>query len=73
MNGQNMNCCSLRARLCVKGAVCFLGVLAAVALGLIFGAVYSEVILPALATVIAFVVTIAAVIIALLIYRCRRG
>jgi len=50
-----------------------LSLLAAAALGLILGAVYSEFILPEIATVIAFVVTIVAVIIALLLYRLRRS
>ena len=54
-------------------AICFLGFVFALALGLILGAFYYETILPAIASVIAFAAVIAVVIIVLLIAQYRRG
>jgi len=55
-----------------KGAIAFLALLIAVAVGLILGAVFSETILPALAAVIVFAAALLAVLIALLIYWFNR-
>lgn len=63
-------CCGL----CAMRILCFFVVALAAALGLIFGAVYAEQILTALAAIIVFAVVMAVAIIALLFYRwceCR--
>lgn len=58
-------CCGL----CSTKVIGFLVVALAVALGLIFGAVYAEQIFAALAAVIVFAAVMAVAIIAILIYR----
>ena len=58
---------------CSERVIAFFVLLLAVALGLIFGAVFSETILGALPAVIVFAVAMAAAVIALLIYGGCRG
>ncbi|MGI6239543.1 MAG: hypothetical protein ACOYI5_07940 [Christensenellales bacterium] len=55
--------------ICSVRVICFLAALLSLALGLILGAVFSAVILPALPAVIVFTVTMAVLIIAILIIR----
>ena len=71
MDLQN-NCCCRRCS-CAERVIGFFVLLLAVALGLIFGAVYAEAIFSALAAVIVFAVAMAAAVIALLIYGGCRG
>lgn len=77
MNCQNSNYnrTSRRCIPCLSSVIGFLAVLLAFAIGLILGALFFTVILPALAAVIVFAVVIAVIIIALLIYwyRCGRN
>jgi len=65
-------CCCRRCS-CTERVIGFFVLLLAVALGLIFGAVYAEQILSALAAVIVFAVAMAAAVLALLIYGGCRG
>ena len=74
---RSASCCQQVRRncgcVCSVKVICFFVVALAAALGLIFGAVYAEQILTALAAVIVFAVVMAVAIIALLIYRwCER-
>ena len=73
MNYQDSNLGFAWTRNCpyVGCALCFLLWLIAFALGLILGAIYYEIIYPALAAIIAFAASIAAITIAILIY-CRK-
>lgn len=72
MNLQENNCQCRPACVCPQRAIGFFVLLFAIALGLIFGAIYAEQIFSALAAVIVFAATMLAVIIGLLIYgRCR--
>ena len=78
MNIQNCNNngCDRRRRiscLCSLKPICFLAALLTLALGLIFGAIYYETLLPILASIIIFAVAMAVAIIALLIYRACDG
>lgn len=73
MNLQENSCRCRPACLCPQRAVWFFVLLLAVALGLIFGAVYAEAIFAALAAVIVFAATMMAAIIGLLIYGSCRG
>lgn len=75
MNCQNSNYnrSSRRCIACSETVIGFFAVLLALAIGIIIGAVNSEVILTALAAVIVFAVVIAVIILALLIYTFRCG
>ena len=66
---QRRSCCGL----CSYKVIGFFVVALAVALGLIFGAVYAEQIFAALAAVIVFAAVMAVAIIALIIYRLCEG
>lgn len=70
MNCQNQTCCrpARRNRFYAGGALCFLILVFAFAVGLIVGAVNYETILPVLAAVIAFAAAILVAIVALLIF-----
>ena len=72
---QNNGCARPRSGCCgfSYAVLCFLCLVFALALGLILGAVFYETILPVLAAVIAFAAAILVGIIALLIWRWRRG
>lgn len=67
------SCARRRSCLCSMKVIGFFVVALAVALGLIFGAVYADQIFAALAAVIVFAAVMAVAIIALLIYRCCDG
>ncbi|MBQ9951461.1 MAG: hypothetical protein IJO98_04905 [Clostridia bacterium] len=72
MNLQTRNCSRWMACACIERMISFFVLLFALALGLVFGVIYAEQILPALAAIIVFAVTMAAAVIALLILcRCR--
>lgn len=66
-------CADRRCCPSLKGAICFLALLIALAAGIILGVVYAEPFLPALPAVIAFAAALAAVVLALLIYRRKRS
>lgn len=75
VNGCNTGCNVGCKRACcgdLGKAIGFFAVLLAATLGLIFGTVYYETFLPALPALIVFAVTMAAAIIAVLIYRWTR-
>ena len=61
-----------RTAVCIEGVIGFFALLVGVALGLIFGTVYAETLLPNLGALIVLAVIAAAIIVALLIYRCTR-
>ena len=65
--------CRCRRCACSERVIGFFVLLLAVALGLIFGAVYYEAIFSALAAIIVFAAVMAAAVIALLIYGGCRG
>ena len=74
----NCNCNPNRTRRCIpciETVLGFFGVLLALAIGVIVGAVYYETLLPVLAAIIVFAVVIGVIILALLLYwfRCGRG
>ena len=76
MNYQENDSCRIGrcACVCVERAICFFALLLVFAIGLILGALFSWALYYALAAVIVFAATMAASIIALLIYRrcvCR--
>lgn len=73
MNFPDTNSQVRRSGNCFGKAICFLAFLVALAVGLILGAVFVETILPAVPAIIAFAAALAAIIIALLIYRRRCG
>lgn len=74
MNGPNNNPAFRNGRNTVfYGALAFLGLVFAFALGLILGAVFSAVLLPVIAALIAFAAAVLVSIIAVLIFRRRRG
>jgi len=75
MSCQNNSCCTRtyqRTGGCLMYAIGFLAILLAFAVGLILGAFYYEMLLPAISAIIAFAAAIAAILIALLIFRSRR-
>lgn len=75
MSYPNPNCCGGERRCCrvSEAVVGFFGLLLALAVGIILGAVYYETFTPILASVVAFAAAIAAILAALLFVRSRRG
>ena len=76
---ENENCRPGRcACVCVERAICFFALLLVFTIGLILGAIFAYVLKNALAAIIVFAATMAASLVALLIYRrcmcwLRRG
>lgn len=75
MSYPNPNCYSNERRCCrvSEAIIGFFGLLLALAVGLILGAVYYETLTPILSSVAAFAAAIAAILSALLFVRSRRG
>ena len=73
MNNQEFCCQRRRCCFGYGRAICFLGFVFALALGVILGAFYYETILPAIASVIAFAAVIAVVIVVLIIAQFRQN
>lgn len=65
---QERSCC-----FCIAGLIGFFAVLLAFAIGLILGAVFNAIILPALAAIIAFIAAIAAVGFGIWLFTRRRS
>ena len=65
--------CRCRRCSCTERVVAFFVLLLALALGLIFGAMYYETILSAMAAVVVFAAVMGVAVIALLIYGSCRG